>query len=239
MEVSRQLREIASWRIATELIRRHPKKLTILETHPGGGQYDCLTLIKRKLDSGSPVRLMDMNRVGSLHVHRTFADELDEPVHWSDIWEEMSSIEDPKVLLDRIEAAIGLSHHGKPPVSNGEVLAYRVITALLSTAAYGRVLWECRNGYVDTSGYGGGPEERYFADFPVTRAWLEDTPNMPFGIAHYGFWFLLRKDTPVLCLHVTGRVADRVGNVYELVPLYQKYGRIMPMAVKIAGTALR
>ena len=41
--------------------------------------------------------------------------------------------QEPNVLLDRIEQAIGLSHAANLPVSNGEVLAYRVITGLLST----------------------------------------------------------------------------------------------------------
>ncbi len=42
--VNQQLVEIASWRIVSELIRRHPEKFTVIETHPGGVQYDCLTL---------------------------------------------------------------------------------------------------------------------------------------------------------------------------------------------------
>ncbi len=41
--VNKQLTEIASWRIVSELIRRHPEKFTVIETHPGGGQYDCLS----------------------------------------------------------------------------------------------------------------------------------------------------------------------------------------------------
>jgi len=123
--------------------------------------------------------------------------------------------------------------------SNGEVLGYRVMTALLSTAAYGRVRWECRNGYVDSSGPGGaGVRDEYFAAFPATRSWLEETPKMPFGISQYGFWFLVRDGDPVLCSHVTGRVADRLGNVHDLVSLYQSHGHILPMAVSVARTAL-
>ena len=41
---NKQLIEIASWRIVSELYRRHPGKFKIIETHPGGGQYDCLSL---------------------------------------------------------------------------------------------------------------------------------------------------------------------------------------------------
>ncbi len=31
-----------SWWVAAELIRRHPKDLTVLELHPSGGLMDCL-----------------------------------------------------------------------------------------------------------------------------------------------------------------------------------------------------
>lgn len=240
MPVSRQLKEIASWRIATELIRRHPTKLALIETHPGGGQYDCLTVIKRQLGPDrSAIGLLDMNRMGSVHVHRAYDRELPEPMRWGDFWSEMTEVDDPKLLLDRVEQALGLSHRGKPPISKGEVLAYRVISALLSTTAYGRVRWECRNGYVDSSGGDGGPRGDYFAEFPVTLAWLEKTPEMPFGIPQYGFWFLVRDEDPLLCFHVTGQVTDHIGNAHALVPLYQSYGRILPMAIKVAGTALR
>jgi hypothetical protein len=244
MEVSRQLKEIASWRIATELIRRHPTKLALIETHPCTGQYDCLRVVKRDRPK---VTLMDLNRVGSLHIHQTWQEDRRDLWSWPEFWEEMSSVEDPKVLLDRIEQGLGLSHHGKPPVSNGEVLAYRVIAALLSTAAYGpgpapdwygHARWECRNGMLD-SDVGSGPIDRYFAEFPATSSWLCEPCDVPFGIPHYGFWFLTRDDKPVLCLHVTGRVADHLGNTYDLVSLYQQYGRILPMAVRVAGSALR
>ena len=32
--ISRQLREIASWRLAAELLRRYPGTLRLIETHP-------------------------------------------------------------------------------------------------------------------------------------------------------------------------------------------------------------
>jgi hypothetical protein len=41
MKINKQLMEIASWRLLTEMVRRSPD-LRIYELHPGGGQYDCL-----------------------------------------------------------------------------------------------------------------------------------------------------------------------------------------------------
>jgi hypothetical protein len=73
----------------------------------------------------------------------------------------------------------------------------------------------------------------------VVQYWLEDTPKLPFSIAQYAFWFIVRDGHPVLRLDVTGRVANRVGNVYDLIALYKEFGRILPMAITVAGTALR
>lgn len=53
----------ASWDIAWRLVRACPD-LRVYETHPRGGQYDCLTLI-------SPAVKIDINRVGSIHVHHS------------------------------------------------------------------------------------------------------------------------------------------------------------------------
>ena len=44
IELSRQLLEAASWRVVAELVRRHPT-IRVIETHPGGDQYDCLQLL--------------------------------------------------------------------------------------------------------------------------------------------------------------------------------------------------
>lgn len=33
--------EAASWRLTAELVRRYPNRFSVIETHPGGGQYNC------------------------------------------------------------------------------------------------------------------------------------------------------------------------------------------------------
>ena len=53
----------ASWDIAARLSAAGPPDLRVFQTHPGGGQYDCLTL-------ASPAFHIDINRRGSIHVHR-------------------------------------------------------------------------------------------------------------------------------------------------------------------------
>ena len=55
---------LQSWWIASELVRGHPS-LKVVETHPGGGQYDCLSIVTTEHYT---VTLIDLNRSGSIHV---------------------------------------------------------------------------------------------------------------------------------------------------------------------------
>ncbi|MFC7532489.1 hypothetical protein [Actinoplanes sp. GCM10030250] len=50
-----------SWWLATRLVRRHPD-LTVIETHPGGGQYDRLSLVRGQEN------LININRAGSIRL---------------------------------------------------------------------------------------------------------------------------------------------------------------------------
>ena len=75
--------EAASWRLASELVRRHPVTTRILHTHPGGGQYDCLTITSPNGDGGS----VQLNRNGTIQVDDRFdgrTGELWEPTDWDD-----------------------------------------------------------------------------------------------------------------------------------------------------------
>src|SRR4051794_35374654 len=86
-----------SWWLASRLVRRHPE-LKLIETHPGGGQYDCLTLRK---DQGTRV---DINRVGSIHVFSE-SDHLTVPIN--EMFEQESAAE----LVARVEPE---SAHPRP-----------------------------------------------------------------------------------------------------------------------------
>ncbi len=47
--ISASLIQAAAWWVAAELIRRHPDRLTVIETHHGGGIYDCLSIFRTSL----------------------------------------------------------------------------------------------------------------------------------------------------------------------------------------------
>lgn len=94
MEISQQLKEILSWRLVSETVRRAPNRLRIYELHPGGGQYDCLSL--NTIDG---IGIADLNRAGMFHAQNQLRDIQDsnspgksgEGVGWG-IWPETQAL---------------------------------------------------------------------------------------------------------------------------------------------------
>lgn len=86
MNLRERMINLQSWWIASEFLRRHPE-FNLFETHPGQGQYDCLTILSlQRMDH----RHIDLNRVGRMHIHSGMAPRFDEsrwdirhPVEWS------------------------------------------------------------------------------------------------------------------------------------------------------------
>jgi len=77
------LLEAASWRLASELVRRHPSAVRLIRAHPGGGQYDCLCVVPHEtgLEGG-----VNLNRNGTIQVQHRFDGRTPQwdPVEWDD-----------------------------------------------------------------------------------------------------------------------------------------------------------
>ncbi|CAB4566084.1 MAG: hypothetical protein F2555_02180 [Actinobacteria bacterium] len=73
-EISDHQKEVLAWKIMGEALRFIDQDLVFADLHPGGGQYDCLSLISRE----SEIVLM-LNRAGSSAAGKTD--------HVEDIWE--------------------------------------------------------------------------------------------------------------------------------------------------------
>lgn len=227
MEPHRQLEEALSWRLVTELWRRFADRFSLVEMHPGGGQYDCLSLLKSGDDFQS---VLHVNRSGgSVHVHcgRT-------PQSWTEWAERM--LADPPRFLDEIGDAIGIAAPKSLPKSTPMTISFRYICEFL-THAVGRLeKWECRNGFCDTSGDGGGKRDKWFNCFPGIEG--EPPPKALSGgklSSAYGYWFLLKETEPVLCLDTDGRLYKLDGSVLDLTAIYSKHKRMWPV---IAVTAM-
>jgi len=218
----RSVLEAASWRLGSELRRRHPNTTRLIHGRPGGGQSDCLWILPAVGDQGD-VRL---NRNGTIQVLSRFDGDPDtgwDPVSWDEYLRA-----DPREFLYRLEAAAGLSAPDHVPPATPTTLTYRVLAALTSTAVKSVRPINIEPGYFDTSGYGGGPNNLAFAAFPV----IPENVKKPeagdvFSEPGYRFWFVSRKDEFVLALEQrAGLVWTRDhSKAIDLMALYRESGR--------------
>ena len=228
---NKQLIEIASWRIVSELYRRHPDKFKIIETHPGGGQYDCLSLYTDNK------HIADFNRVGRLHVFEPFTRSRND-VRPYKIWDAMLREHNLKKVLDKVSLMIGLKVPKKLPPSNPTTIVYRFIAAFLSHAVFGINEYECRNGFLDSSGESSEVVSD-FDKFPEARERLEvvqddDILREP----SYRFWFLKKNNQPLLCIETTGFAWNLRNQRYNLMKLYREKRRIWDVVYNVAGEFL-
>ena len=224
-----QLIEIASWRIVSELHRRYPDKFKVIETHPGGGMYDCLTLMDRKQR-----HIADFNRVGRLNVFNRFDEK--KPQKPFEIWPEMLRSDNPTAIVDQVSDLIGLQVPSKLPSSTPTTLIYRFISTFLNHCTFGKDKWECRNGYFDSSDILGSYEVSDFEYFSQAQQRLRSVfPDDVLQQPAYRFWFLHKNDKPMLCLETTGVVWNDKGTSFELINLYKKNNRrIWPVVYEVA-----
>lgn len=164
------VRAAVAWRIITELVRRHQTtcRLRVLETHPGGGQYDCLSLGFSRGTLSFAVRLCDFN-VGSqrLHIWNTFGEprarlqDLKWP-HGNDYVQPFLESLDPKNV-----ATLGLPVAKTPtPVTTPATLVLRVIASVMERNAFSRLRVEARCCWHDSSGMEGSYAESWIKHFP-------------------------------------------------------------------------
>lgn len=220
-----QLDEILSWRLLTELWRRFPDRYALIETHPGGGLYDCLSLIECENGIHS---VLDANRGGSVHLHLGHS-----PQSWKDWTDRM--LENASGFLDEIEKAMGLTHPSPLPKSTPATITFRFVSEFL-THAIGRLeRWECRNGFYDTSGCDGGKRKELFSYFPQLSV---DLPIVEFANGRidstYLYWFLLRDNEPQVCIDTGGQLYKTNGEVHDLAAIYSNAKRIWPIIAELA-----
>ncbi|MDA7859224.1 hypothetical protein N9Z47_01005 [bacterium] len=224
-------KEIMSWRLAVELWRRFPTQFKLIETHPGGGMYDCLTFWYLQ---GQGSRLQ-INREGSIHLS---PGSNNRAKSWPD-WVEQMFADRNLQLLDEIGNALELKTPQRLPRSTPTTIVFRFIAEFL-THSFGRLeKWECRNGFHDTSGYSGGIREDWFERFPTIELDKKalDTTGSSFNQA-YDYWFLLRDGVPMICLNTNGTTINVDGKRADLAELYRHEKRIWKLILTVAGECL-
>jgi len=224
-----------SWRFITEFWRRFPNRFYLIEAHPGGGQYDCLVLLTK---GKNPKFAIDVNRGGSVHIHKNafgLGDDITLHSDWLSRMLQPTSAE----FLNEIAQEARIVPPKQLPASTPVTIVYRFISDFLTHSTGRLEKWECRNGYEDTSGYGGGQRHYLFEKFPGLRKEEILRQTEPFyGKYEYNFWFLLKNDVPVLCLDTSG-VAYRIDGIsHDLGFLYVSKRKIWPLIFEVARDIL-
>lgn len=212
--------EAASWRMASELVRRHPTRLRMIRAHPGGGLSDCLWLLPAVGDQGD-VRL---NRNGTIQILERFDGRPPDgwgPVEWSEYL-----FAEPRAFLGRLEHAAGLTPSSQVPAATPRTLTYRVLAAIAATGFKTVRPIEIEQGYIDTSGYGCGPNPNLDV-FPIDNERLRGGPDDLLDEARYRFWIVVRDHVPVVAIDQADAVAWVARDVerVDLMSLYEKTGR--------------
>lgn len=152
------LKSAISWAIVAEIIRRHGDRqsLQVLQTQPGGGQYDCLSFYRLRdcntgvFARGNTIALGDLNRHSGNF--RTWIGPWQESYPWLNEWLTAS---DPSTVVDRICELTNLSPVKQVPATSRQTFAIGLIAALVGVRSSQRNYLDATMGYEDSSGIAG------------------------------------------------------------------------------------
>lgn len=166
-----------------------------------------------------------LNRNGTIQTSGPF-DGRDESESWrATSWEDYLR-RDPFEFVAALESAVGLPTPASAPASTPTTLTYRILATITALHVKSVRPVEVQQGYVDSSGAGGGPNDLLDA-FPIRDALLQARPDDFFGEPGYRFWFVVRGDEPLLGFEQTaGRVwVFETGDGFDLMALYGNTSR--------------
>lgn len=237
----RRFADLGSWRIAAELIRRHPDDLVVIETHPCTGQYDCLSLYTPVQHEGRKMveSFLQMNRQGKGHVDIHIPASGGERVrpNWLDV---AASTDLRKQIIVEIEQIRGIDSPAKTPPTTHKSIGPRLIAEVLSMQVHHQIALMALNGMEDSSGMlGTGVRSDLFASVPgMTEQMTNRQSEDVFGDPAYRFWFVLREDyrsNPLMGIDVqNGLIWTENLQGADLMKLYDEAGRsVVRLAMRV------
>lgn len=221
-ELAHRYRVASYWWIATELLRRNPG-LELVETHPMGGFYDCLTLHG---NVGSRAISIDLNSNGSIHIHP-------DHIHHLEDWVALTNA-DAHWVVKEIERTAELKPHDSAPSSNSRAITLRLIARVLNYVVNDKASWDVRmldptrpgSAIVDLELLEPSAPHPLSAIFPTSDlldSFLH-TSTLPKGLVPGRFWILFRDETAAAVFDTSGVAHTRESRV-ELKPLYARMNR--------------
>ena len=200
-DISVGLKRAIAWHTCVDLARHHPTlDLRIFETHPGGGQYDCLTVFREGLTEVVSFNLAGSSLLLGPPVGRARdRDGLTQRHPEAGLWRypQAGLARDRSELASDIEARLGFPDR-VPPRHTATGLALSVISVLMDRVALGSRPVDARCGWQDGSyGASAAPWATGLVAAPADAAPWQDRMRV------YGrFWALDRAmhsvDRPVI-----------------------------------------
>ena len=181
------LKRALAWWIAAEMIRRHPNEIRAIETHPGGGQYDCVSLYRRHAEDAL---VAHMNLEGHITHESWFGNPggesdsgvADPRLNWLEV---LAAKDRRKYVIEALEGVCGFTSPSKTPQTAKKSIGPRLIARFAGTAFTTRT-WHIRNAVHDSAGMRSG-----------VNAWVRDIDGQRFesletdllGEPYYGTGF--------------------------------------------------
>lgn len=195
IEVPRRHAEAAAWRIAAELVRRHPDDLVVIEMHPGMGQYDCVAVCRREYDANTvnytTLLMMNLKPHGHIDVNVN-ASPGDARPNWLDA---ILSTDIRRDMVIPIERSRGLILPKETPSTTARSIGIRLIAEMLTSRAHRGRAFTALNGVHDSSGMGGSHVRSHL--FSQVAGLDGELPSHHAGDVlrepAYRYWFLLRE----------------------------------------------
>jgi len=171
----------------------------VIETHPGGGQYDCITLFLGEQPAGEPGPLrLDVNRQGRVHVFGPGPDD-------GQVTDLLTALDHGLPMDDAVAWVIRAAQvQQRPPTEANTRSSLGLLAEVIASASGGDEgrRWEWRNGQLDASD-GGGQREELFAALPSAADACVAVRGDLLGSPGYRFWFLLADGRPVLAVELS------------------------------------
>lgn len=132
-----------AWWVASELVRRHPTQLRVVEAHPAN--YDCISVITMKPSPTPDSFLVHLNLGGHITTVESGAlADLDRRFNW---YEVMKAHDRREYVIKQIEGSVGLRRVNTTPRTSKRSIGPRCLARLAESFAGNSEGWTIRAGF--------------------------------------------------------------------------------------------
>jgi len=187
--VPRHYAEMASWQVAAELVRRHPNEFVVIETHPGGGQYDCLSIYERRGVGDRPrfLNFAHLNRIPRGHITSRGWGVDEKRLNWVDV---LFADDLRNEIIIPLEDYGSIAPPAQTPPTTPSSIGVRLIAEALSLRVATRSPLVALNGVHDSSN-GSGIRGELFAEFQAITNVMSESDDFDIEtVPAYRYWFV-------------------------------------------------